>query len=103
MENKDPIKETPPPSPAPDTPVMDRQPWLFAGATWIALVDYLLRSTGSPSGYLPGPGPAWVSRERYVPLSALVAAGMLVTGGRIVQQPAKSSAGSSNTSNNPQL
>ena len=94
---------------APDTPVMDQLSWLLAGATWIAAgwlsaaLDWIsvrlsqwawrVWRTNTRESYLPGPGLDWVSRERYVPLSALVAAGILVTAGSptVLSTPKRSS------------
>ena len=94
---------------APDTPVMDQLSWLLAGATWVAAgwlsaaLDWIsvrlsqwawrVWRTNTRESYLPGPGLDWVSRERYVPLSALVAAGILVTAGSptVLSTPKRSS------------
>ena len=86
---------------APDTPVMDRQPWLLAGATWLAAgwlsaaLDWIWISvrlsqwawhvwrTNTRENDLPGLGFGLGLEAAAKSLSALVAAGIFVTAGSL--------------------
>ena len=84
---------------APDTPVMDRQPWLLAGATWLAAgwlsaaLDWIsvrlsqwawrVWRTNTRENDLPGLGFGLGLEAAAKSLSALVAAGIFVTAGSL--------------------